>query len=1119
MLYGDSCYTASEESKLMTRINEKYNTKISRISGHWVFYVHLSSDGALDKIKSLVQAVELSSNSSVHSASRLEIYITPRNISPWSSKATNIAHDCGLKDKVHRLERGRCLNIELEKPYAGGDLSFRDEIYDRMTEVLSYSPPYMRQMFNDGIRKPLEIVDIFNNQEGFGPLATLEAYNKQMGLGLDQTNMEYLLAEYKNLNRPPTDVELFMWAQVNSEHCRHHVFNSDWTIDGAPMENTLFEMIKNTHKVTPDFTQSAYSDNAAVLSGEPTSHYWAPDYSSGTWALHKEEVQPLIKVETHNHPTAISPFPGAATGSGGELRDEGAVGRGSSPKAGLVGFFVSDLLIPNKHGNRPWENDIGKPAHYASSLDIIVQAPIGSARYNNEFGRPILAGTFRTLLTDTAAHLNHASEWKGYHKPIMIAGGVGNVRSQLALKEPRLVHDGAHVIVLGGEAMLIGLGGGASSSKVGSEDTADLDFNSVQRSNPELERRRTITRSVARVKKSLRPFDATTSLKEAYGISALGDMILQATQLVFSLPAVGSKVGPWQTPVADVAVTLTSFSLDKMSRGGEAMAMGEKPTLALISAAASARMAVVESLMNLGAADIKGNGDLKRVKLSANWMAAVNHPGQAAELYDAVHAIGMELCPDLGFSIPVGKDSTSMSASFRAKDTGEPTSVTAPVTVVISAFSLVGDVRRTWTPQLRRREEVGDTVLLFVDLAQGHKAMGGSALAQCLGQIGNEAPDVRDTQLIKDFFEALQVLHQRDVVLAYHDISDGGLLTTVAEMAFAGRVGVDISVDHVANESDVLDFLFHEELGAVFQGFVPKTSNQKLVIRYNDKKIIEMDRGEMQQWWSRTSLEIAQHRDNPACAESEYRALLDDKDPGITYKLQFDPADISLPLLTSVKTLVAKPRVAILREQGVNGHKEMAFAFHAAGFEAIDVHMSDILAGFSLEKFHGLAACGVSHAEGRAHFSSEADLQSLKDEGLLPLRYTDNYGSVTEKYPDNPNGSPDGIAAVQSRDGRVLAVMPHPERTIMADVASWIPQKELEKWGQFGQLLLARTNLPSNTVSKDTRLTLGSIPLSDEEMLTPKFAQRPGFAFSTTRGDGLGRSAKSPTGSFATGAD
>ncbi|KAL8962433.1 MAG: hypothetical protein Q9193_001162 [Seirophora villosa] len=1279
ILRGGSCYTPSEESKLLTRINQKHYTQIRQISGHWLFYINLSPDGAVDKIKSLVQAVDRASASSVRNPSRLDIYITPRNISPWSSRATNIAHDCGLKNELYRLERGRCLAIELEKPYSG-DLPFRDEIYDRMTEVLTYGPPDLGQMFNDGIRKPLEVVDIFSNEEASAPLATLKAYNQQMGLGLDQTNMEYLVAEYKNLGRPPTDVELFMWAQVNSEHCRHHVFNAAWTIDGLPMENTLFDMIKKTHKVTPDFTLSAYSDNAAVLSGE-IGNYWAPDYSSGVWTLHKEEVQPLIKVETHNHPTAISPFPGASTGSGGEIRDEGSVGRGSQPKASLVGFFVSDLLIPSEKGRRPWEKEIGKPSHYASSLDIMMEGPIGSARFNNEFGRPNLAGTFRTLLTNTAQP-DQPPEWRGYHKPIMIAGGIGTVRPQHAIKESTRVFNGAHPIAFIHDVGAGGLSNGipelvkdagfggdfelrqvkcADSSmspleiwcneaqeryvllvnepalgrfanicrrercgfsdvgKVIAKDEHDVARLILTDREPTIEPPippidlpmevlfppgRTVNRSVERVKKSLRPFDASASLKQIYGISELSDLISQATQLVFSLPAVGSKVkfmallppnftsvggltvrdqlvGPWQTPVADVAVTLTSFSLDKKSRGGEAMAMGEKPNIALISAAASARMAVVESLMNLAAADIKGSGDLKRVKLSANWMAAVNHPGEGAELYDAVHAIGMELCPALGLSIPVGKDSTSMKARFSDRDTREPISVTAPISVVISAFSLVGDVRSTWTPQLRRREEVGETVLLFVDLAHGHKAMGGSALAQCLEQIGNEAPDVRDTQLIKDYFEALQVLHQRNVVLAYHDRSDGGLLTTVAEMAFAGRVGADISVDPIADdESDVLDALFNEELGAVIQvrkgaelefakafstcgpprgliktiGFVPKTSNQNLVIRYQDKKIIEMGRGEAQQWWSRTSLEMAQHRDNPTCAESEYRALLDDNDPGISYKLQFDPADVRLPLLTSVKKLLARPRVAILREQGVNGHKEMAFAFHAAGFEAIDVHMSDILGGFSLEKFHGLAACGgfsygdvlgagqgwaqsilrndiarksfetflrrpdtftlgvcngcqmlarlkglipgaqdwptfapnsstqfesrfsqvviqadspsssvffagmsgsslpivVSHGEGRADFSSPADLHSLNTHHLIPMRYTDHHGSVTEEYPFNPNGSPEGIAAVQSRDGRVLAVMPHPERTIMADVGSWAPKEKLEEWGQFG---------------------------------------------------------------------
>ncbi|KAL8936199.1 MAG: hypothetical protein Q9216_005052 [Gyalolechia sp. 2 TL-2023] len=1335
VLVGESCFMLSEEKKLLSRVNQKSDAKVCSIRGHWLYYIHSSSEATLGKVKQLLQTVDQANSSpSSQGGKNLEIYITPRNISPWSSQATNIAHVCGLEGQIHRIERGRSILVEFEASRdADQGLSFRDEIHDRMTENISLEAPSLAEMFEEGTRKPLEVIDIFADQRG--PLTALQEYNKKMGLGIDQTNMEYLVAEYKNLGRSPNDVELFMWAQVNSEHCRHHVFNAAWTIDDQSMGKSLFSMIKNTHNQTPDFTVSAYSDNAAVLSGE-TANYWAPDYSTGAWKISKETIQPLIKVETHNHPTAISPFPGAATGSGGEIRDEGAVGRGSSPKAGLVGFWVSDLLIPSEQGTRPWEVDIGKPAHYASSLDIMLEAPIGSARFNNEFGRPALTGVFRTLLTNTAGS-GQDPEWRGYHKPILIAGGIGTVRPQHALKDPSKVLNGAHVIVLGGPAMLIGLGGGASSSNAGSEATVELDFNSVQRGNPEMERRaqmvintcvalgeespiafthdvgagglsnalpelvkdagfggnfelrkvesadnsmspleiwcneaqeryvllvnksalgrftnicrrercgfsdvgtvlakekegfarlvltdreptinppippidlpmdvlfppgRTIERTDKRVEKSLHDFDAMSSLKKRYQISDLGEIISRAIKLVFSLPSVGSKmflitigdrsvggltvqdqlVGPWQTPVADAAVTLTSFGFDEKNRSGEAMAMGEKPSLALISSAASARMAVVESLMNLGAADIKSKGDLKRVKLSANWMAAVNHPGEGAELYDAVRAIGMELCPELDLAIPVGKDSTSMKASWKDNKTGEPKSVTAPVSVIISAFSLVDDVRRTWTPQLRRVEEVGDTVLLFVDLAQGYKAMGGSALAQCLGQVGNEAPDVRDAQVIKDFFEAVGKLHQENIVLAYHDVSDGGLVTTVAEMVFAGRCGADISLDGIAqSESDVLEALFNEELGAVLQvrkgdelafnkcfatcgpprgliktiGYVRPISKQSLTIRYLDRALVELDRGEMQQWWSSTSFEMQKLRDNPPCAESEFAALLDSKDPGITYKLRFDPADIRLPTMASLKGLVNRPRVAILREQGVNGHAEMAFAFRAAGFEAVDVHMSDILDGFSLDRFRGLAICGgfsygdvlgaglgwaksilmhegaraifkdffnrtdtftlgvcngcqmltriaelipgaehwptfaenssqqfearfsmvkipeqdpsvffdgmagsslpivVSHGEGRAEFSSPDDMRALGEGNLIPLRYIDHYGSVTEAYPANPNGSPDGIAGVRSRDGRVLALMPHPERTVMADVASWVPREKLDGWGPYG---------------------------------------------------------------------
>lgn len=622
------------------------------------------------------------------------------------------------------------------------------------------------------------------------------------------------------------------------------------------------------------------------------------------------------------------------------------------------------------------------------------------------------------------------------------------------------------------------------------------------------------------------------------------------------------------------------------------MAMGEKPTLALISPGASARMAVAESLMNLGAAHIKGatdvRGDLRRVKLSANWMAAVNHPGEGAALFEAVQAIGMELCPELRVSIPVGKDSTSMKASWK-DESGESKSVTAPVSVVISAFTPVEDVRSTWTPQLRRVEDAGDSILMFVDLAEGRKAMGGSALAQVLGQLGNEVPDVRNTRLLVDYFDALSQLHEENVILAYHDRSDGGLLTTIAEMMFAGRCGVDISIDELAKNfsaSAALDALFNEELGAVFQirksdekrfrrcfatcgpppgllkkiGYVRTKSKQSLIVRHGATTILDLDRAKMQQWWSTTSYEMQKLRDNPSCADSELETILDSEDPGISYRLKFDPSDAGMPAFATLKSLVTqRPRVAILREQGVNGYAEMAFAFRAAGFDSVDIHMTDILSGFSLDGFRGLAACGgfsygdvlgagqgwaksilmhenarqtfetffrrsdtftlgvcngcqmlsrlkelipgadhwpafventsqqfearysmvqvsdsldeksvffagmsgsllpivVSHGEGRAEFSGPvgAALQACNEEGLIPLRYTDNSGNVTEKYPFNPNGSPQGIAGVRSRDGRVLAMMPHPERTIMADVASWAPREEVEQWGMYGPWL------------------------------------------------------------------
>ncbi|KAI1314204.1 CobB/CobQ-like glutamine amidotransferase domain-containing protein [Xylaria venustula] len=1348
ILVGQPCFAAWQSQKLLEGIAKVSQAKVKSITGSWIYYFHLSNTTDIGEIKSFL-GISDSDAAPQGVTETKDVYITPRTMSPWSSQATAIAQVCGLRDVV-RVERGRLVKIEFDGQSEEKELApFIDVLYDRMTETYSLTQPHPENtVFAEGTRSPLVVVDIFADSRG--PIAALTEYSKENGLGLDDGEIQYLIEVFQDLGRPPNDIELFMFGQVNSEHCRHKVFNANWTIDEKRKVGSLFEMIKNTHKKTPNFTVSAYSDNAAVLQGEMAA-FWAPDYQTGTWKLTKEVLHLLAKVETHNHPTAISPFPGAATGSGGEIRDEAAVGRGSTTKAGLSGFFVSDLRIPGHE--QPWEVDVGKPfqfletylrltaSSYASSLDIMLEAPIGSARYNNEFGRPALTGVFRTLLT------NVDDDWRGYHKPIMLAGGLGSVRPQHALKSPDDVHEGAHVIVLGGPAMLIGLGGGAASSSNSSEATAELDFNSVQRGNPEVERRvqmvintcvalgeenpiamihdvgagglsnalpelvkdaagggkfelrqvasaddsmsplqiwcceaqeryvllinrdrinrfisickrercgfsnvGTLTsndgsggarlivqdretpsqplpidlpmdalfppgRKQERVDKTanrdLKPFDSASSLKEKHGASNLTEMITQATRLVFSLPSVGSKmflitiadrsvggqvtrdqlVGPWQVPVADVAVTLTSFDLDEQTRYGEAMAMGEKASLALISPAASARMAVVESLLNLGAAHIKNDprvrGDLRRVKLSANWMAAVNHPGEGAALYEAVHAIGMDLCPKLGVAIPVGKDSTSMKASWKDKETGEAKSVTAPVTVAISAFSLVEDVRNTWTPQLRRVEDVGESVLIFVDLARGFKAMGGSALAQSLGQLGNEAPDVRDTDLITDYFDAVSQLHEEGFVLAYHDRSDGGLLTTVAEMIFAGRAAAEIYIDELVpsdSESNVLDALFNEELGAVFQvrksdearfrrcfatcgpppglikkiGFTRSTTQQSLTVRYRGKPLVNLDRAEMQQWWSNTSFQMQKARDNPECAEQEYAAISDDKDPGLSFNLRFNPVDDGLSVFASLKGLVAsRPRVAILREQGVNGYAEMAFAFRAAGFDAVDIMMTDIIDGRTLDDFSGLAACGgfsfgdvleagrgwalsisknekakatfenffkrpktftlgvcngcqmlarlnefnpglipgaenwpifvqnksqqfegrfsmvkigsgaqnsvffdgmegsslpivISHGEGRAVFSSPAKLQSIVDEGLAPLRYIDNSGAVTERYPSNPNGSPQGIAGVASRDGRVLAIMPHPERTIMADVASYVPQRQLNEFRQYG---------------------------------------------------------------------
>lgn len=1262
---------------------------------------------AQDKLyQSLRHAVENETHPS--EANTHVFYVSPRpgTISPWSSKATSIAQVCCLHNVVKRIERGLVFLATFDDALSDGSVPGADALHDRMTESISRAAPDLDLMFAQHSPAPLQRIHFSDD-----PKSALQVANKALGLALDVSEIEYLIDAYTNqMNRDPTDVELFMFAQVNSEHCRHKQFNAEWTIDGLKKARSLFSMIRNTHKKHPDHVISAYSDNAAVCQGELAGH-WAPDSATGEWKLVREIVHFLAKVETHNHPTAVSPYPGAATGSGGEIRDEGAVGRGSRPKAGLAGFSVSDLLIPGYR--QPWEIDVGKPAHLASSFTIMLEAPIGSAAFNNEFGRPCTTGYFRTLLTKLPLG-DGQTELRGYHKPIMIAGGVGTVRPQHALKEKGLVSPGAHLIVLGGPAMLIGLGGGAASSIQSGEGSVDLDFASVQRGNAEVQRRaqevinscvaygnsnpiqlihdvgagglsnalpelvedagfgaRFELREIDNADRSLSPLQIwcceaqeryvmaiapdrldlfkKIAKRERCGFSVVGkaeeekQLVLMdrdspkdptpidlpmpvlfgkppkmtrtvdsrklklpafdsslatylpkaadqavlghAVDRVLSLPSVASKsflitigdrtvggltvrdqmVGPWQVPIADVSVTATSLLLG--IKTGEAMAMGEKPTLALISPAASARMAVAESLMNIAAASLFGR--LHRVRLSANWMAASSHPGEGAALYEAVEAIGMELCPELGISIPVGKDSMSMKTKWEDKE------VTAPLSLVITAFAPVNDLSTTWTPALRRQEDIGETLLMFVDLANGKKALGGSALAQVFGQVGNEAPDVRDVELLKDFYDAVELLHESGIVLAYHDRSDGGLFTTLVEMMFAGRCGLQVMLDNVTKSGrthDIVETLFNEELGAVFQirkkdenefranlptlkatvvAAVPRATKQELSIHYGATEVYRASRKDLQQRWSSTSWAMQKIRDNPDCADAERDNIADEKDPGLQYKLTFNPKDSILPFTATVSSrLMNKPRVAILREQGVNGQAEMAFAFNVAGFSAIDVHMTDILSGrVSLASFAGLAACGgfsygdvlgagqgwaksvllnaaarndfkafferkdtftlgvcngcqflsrltelipgaeswptfernlseqyearvcmvevmdppgktpsvflhgmhgsylpivTAHGEGQATFSQAVD------QNLFSLRYVDNYLKPTERYPYNPNGSPQGIAGVRTPDGRCLALMPHPERTILKEVGSWMPKAQADTWGEFG---------------------------------------------------------------------
>ncbi len=1019
------------------------------------------------------------------------VLIVPRQgtISPWSSKATDIAQVCGL-EAVRRIERGIEYRLHASRALTSARLTqLAPVLFDRMTEMALLDSAEAARLFAHTAPRRLERVPLVAGG------AALEQADRALSLALSEEEIDYLLESFARLRRDPTDVELMMFAQANSEHCRHKIFNARWIIDGRAREESLFAMIRYTHERSPAGVLSAYRDNAAVIEGTRGERYF-PDPRTGVYRASAEPIDILMKVETHNHPTAISPFPGAATGSGGEIRDEGATGRGAKPKAGLTGFSVSNLRIPGYE--RPWEGEFGAPARIASALNIMIDGPIGAASFNNEFGRPAVCGYFRTF--EQRAEGDPPERERGYHKPIMIAGGLGNVRR--AHVEKAQVPVGAKLVVLGGPAMLIGLGGGAASSLGSGSSSADLDFASVQRGNPEIQRRaqevidrcwalgddnpialihdvgagglsnavpeavahsrrgaRVDLRAIPSAETGLSPMElwcneaqeryvlaidavalasfAAIAERERCPFAVIGefdasgqlrvrdplfdevavDMPLEvllgkpprltrevrsvvarrrpfdtagiepreAVYRVLRLPAVADKsflitigdrtvgglisrdqlVGPWQVPVSDAAVTLADYR----GTAGEAMAMGERTPVAVLDAPASGRLAVAEAITNILAADI---ASLSHIRLSANWMAACGEPGEDAALYDTVRAVGRELCPQLGIAIPVGKDSLSMRTVW--SEGGIEKRVVAPVSLIVSAFAPVADVRRTLTPALQLDERPSS--LWLIDLARGRNRLGGSALAQVYGELGEEPPDLDGPLELVRFAAALAELRAGGMLRAYHDRSDGGLLVTLLEMAFAGHCGLDIALPR--ERGPALAQLFAEEPGVVVQILASDEPRfAEILARHGlgDAALylgapvaelrvqmrigeVELDEPwvELKRAWSETSWRMRRLRDDPQCADEEYAAETAEADPGLSVALSFDPEeDIAAPFISRG----TRPALAILREQGVNSHTETAAACEGAGFTAHDVHMTDLLSGqHALGQFQGLIACG-----------------------------------------------------------------------------------------------------------------------------------------------------------------
>jgi phosphoribosylformylglycinamidine synthase len=1281
---------------------------------HWVW-----SDSAIKDVEQLTALLHYG-DAYEGGADGTLVLVMPRlgTVSPWASKATDIARNCGLA--VHRVERVTEWRLQLKtgglagvigsltgaaaKPLSDAELqACAALLHDRMTESVAFEREAARHLFDERAATPLAHVDVLGTGPNGGKPA-LVAANTEFGLALSDDEIDYLVDAFRQLGRNPSDVELMMFAQANSEHCRHKIFNADFTVDGERQPLSLFGMIRHTEKTSPQHSIVAYSDNAAVMEGG-LAQRWRPEPAqlgrSGAplYGAVDETAHVLMKVETHNHPTAISPFPGAATGAGGEIRDEGATGRGAKPKAGLTGFSVGNLNLPGLA--EPWEaQPVGKPEHIASALQIMVDGPLGGAAFNNEFGRPNLGGYFRVF------EQRVAGVQRGYHKPIMIAGGLGTISAGQTHKIE--FPAGTLLVQLGGPGMRIGMGGGAASSMAAGTNTAALDFDSVQRGNPEIQRRaqevinqcwalaqnnpivaihdvgaggisnafpelvegagkgatfdlrrvpleesglapkeiwcnesqerytlaidpaglalfeqlcarercpfavvgvatdapalvledgpggeRVIDmpmqvlfgkppkmhRDVQRVARSERPLDLSDVKLDEVALSVLRHPTVASKRFLISIGdrTVGGlshrdpMVGPWQVPVADCAVTLADYQGFR----GEVMAMGERTPLAALDGPASGRMAVGEAITNLLAAPIT----LSRIKLSANWMAACGEPGEDAALFDTVKAVGLELCPALGIGIPVGKDSLSMRTKW-TDAAGAPQQVTAPVSLIVTAFASLDDVRGTLTPQL----QPGDTTLILIDLGQGQQRLAGSMLAQVIGQFGcplqDRLPDLDDPALLKALVAAINQLRGEGRLLAYHDRSDGGLWATACEMAFAGQLGLSLNVDLLVTEGDgisdsraemgdsknwanqvsvrrqelTLKALFNEELGVVIQ--VPRAERDAVMAvlrshglsrhshvigKTNERGLVEVWRDakqqfsaplrDLQQAWDTVSWQISRLRDNPACADSEHAAAGARGDPGLHQQLSFDASqDLAAPFLN-----LSRPKIAILREQGVNSQVEMSYAMAQAGFDSHDVHMSDLQSGrASLDQFQALVACGgfsygdtlgagegwarsilfnqalaeqfkaffqrpdtlalgvcngcqmmaalssiipgsaawprftrnkseqfearlslvevldspsvffsgmagsrlpiaVAHGEGFADFSQRGDAA----QALAAMRFVDHHGQATEAYPFNPNGSPGGLTAVTTPDGRFTALMPHPERVFRNVQMSW----------------------------------------------------------------------------------